>query len=105
MPTYAVASVSKNQNGVRSHVLKHKQDLQLFDGLIQVETKEYRELHKMGTHELMGRFMEKKFRHVIDVDELMIHTMDCDKHCRNSINASIINIETTKLKKCHYCFG
>ena len=104
---FAIASLSSGKNGVRSHVVKYKRGTKpLWENskLAQVNTNDYRNLHKLhnngNTGQLMQLFDDRPFDHVIDVQSLTLHKKGCSKIGESQLRASIIDVYATNLDLC-----
>lgn len=105
---YAIASLSPNQNGVRAHTVKFKKGTQTLSSsskIAQVDTDEYRRLHKISNDgdmvKLMSVFNDRRFEHVIDVQRLTLHKEGCQLQVvEASLPASIIDEKATGLELC-----
>ena len=108
---YAVASVSKGHNSVRSHVVKYKKGQQLYSigsmSIIQVETGEYKRLHKLlkinDMTALFEQFDAKTPTHRVEVQTLILHKIDCEYVDPDNIKVSLVNADTTGLVPCKHC--
>ena len=103
---YAIASLAQGKNGVRSHVVQYKKGKQSMTGaqIAQVDTNEYRHLHKLSNNgsvsELMDAFEDRPYDYVIDVQSLTLHKEGCEHVGEITLSASIIEEQSTGLNRC-----
>ena len=104
---YAIASLSLGKNGVRSHINKYKKGEQAIatgTKIAQVDTNEYRRLHKLSNHgsisELLAAFNDRPYDYTIDVQSLTLHKNGCEDIGEVTISASIIDEQASGLYRC-----
>jgi hypothetical protein len=104
---FAIASLSQGKNGVRSHVVKYRKGVQPFGSetkIAQVDTTEYRRLHKMwndgSVMDLMSAFNDKPYDYIIDIQSMTLHKEGCEHLGESTLYASIIDVEAAGLTVC-----